>query len=164
MSCKYSELIEWAKKNGWKVEERGDREFQENRDLNFRFNGIPNQYYRFLEKISGMISPNEKTWFLCENEYNNNSKNAFNWNEFELISLEAAEEDVEWKSEIISWWNKKFPIVMSVDNGYSFYAIDLSNNKGNIVRGFEPEFEDVEVVAENIDIFFELIMSKNIKF
>ena len=36
-------------------------------------------------------------------------------------------DDDEWKSEIISWWDEKLPIVMSVDGGYSFYAIDLSN-------------------------------------
>ncbi len=33
-----------------------------------------------------------------------------------------------------SWWDEKLPIVMSVDGGYSFYAIDLSNNKGTIVK------------------------------
>jgi len=46
---------------------------------------------------------------------------------FILLSLEVAEDNDEWKLEIISWWDEKLPIVMSVDGEYSFYAIDLSN-------------------------------------
>lgn len=52
---------------------------------------------------------------------------------------------------------------MSVDGGYSFYAIDLSNNKGAIVKGYEPEFEKVEEIASNIENFFELIMLNKIE-
>ena len=61
------------------------------------------------------------------------------------------------------WWGEKLPIVMSVDGGYSFYAIDLSNNKGTIVKGYEPEFEEVEEVASSIEEFFELIMLNKIE-
>lgn len=59
--------------------------------------------------------------------------------------------------------SKKLPIVMSVNDGYSFYAIDLSNDKGAIVRGYEPEFEEVEKVANTIEDFFELIMLNKIE-
>lgn len=52
----------------------------------------------------------------------------FKWYEFELISLEDAENDKKWKEEIASWRDKHLPIVMSVDEGYSFYAIDLTDN------------------------------------
>ncbi|MED4531270.1 hypothetical protein [Metabacillus fastidiosus] len=88
---------------------------------------------------------------------------ALKWNEFELISLEAAGGDNKWKSDITLWWDKYLPIVMSVDGSYSFYAIDLTNDIGAIVHGYEPEFEEVEKVAANLDGLFELIMSNKIK-
>lgn len=126
-------------------------------------NNLLKLFLRRTKIVKQLISPNEKTWFLCEDEYNNNSDIAFKWNEFELLSLEVAEDDDEWRSEITSWWDKKLPIVMSVNDGYSFYAIDLSNDKGAIVRGYEPEFEEVEKVANTIEDFFELIMLNKIE-
>ncbi|WFB55819.1 hypothetical protein [Paenibacillus sp. BR1-192] len=54
--------------------------------------------------------------------------------------------------------------MMSVDGGYSFYAIDLTNDIGAIVRGYEPEFEEVDKAAHNLEEFLELIMSNSIAF
>ena len=163
MSKKYSEFIKWAKEKNWGLIEKNESSLKLNDEITLRYKGIPNEYIEFLKIVKQLISPSEKTWFLCEDEYNDNSDIAFKWNEFELLSLEVAIDDDEWKSEITSWWNKKLPIVMSVDDGYSFYAIDLSNNKGTIVKGDEPEFEEVEEVASNIEDFFELIMLNKIE-
>ncbi len=109
-----------------------------------------------------MCYTNETTWFICENEFNNSSDTEFKWNEYELLSLEAAMEDAVWKSEITTWWDNHLPIVMSVEGGYSFYAIDLTS--GAIVRGYEPEFEEVDKVANNLEEFLGLMMSNSIEF
>ena len=114
--------------------------------------------------VKRCVTPNEKTWFICEDEFNNSSDTDFKWNEYELLSLEAAMGDDSWKSEITAWWDRHLPIVMSVDDGYSFYAIDLTNDKGAIVHGCEPEFEEVEKVANTLEQFFELIMSNSLEF
>ncbi|MED4454767.1 SMI1/KNR4 family protein [Metabacillus fastidiosus] len=155
-------FIDWAKESGWTIV------FKSENQLNLesivtRYKNIPDEYLEFLKMIKQCITPSEKTWFICEDEYNNDLDIALKWNEFELISLEAAGEDNEWKSDITLWWDKYLPIVMSVDGGYSFYAIDLTNDIGAIVHGYEPEFEEVEKVAENLDGLFELIMSNKIK-
>ena len=163
MGKKYTEFINWSKENNWGVIEKNEISLNLKKDITLRYKGIPDEYIEFLKRVKQLIAPSEKTWFLCEDEYNNNSDIAFKWNEFELLSLEVAEDDDEWKSEIISWWDKKLPIVMSVDDGYSFYAIDLSNNECKIVKGYEPEFEEVEEVANNIEDFFELIMLNKIE-
>lgn len=42
-------------------------------------------------------------------------------------------------------------------------VIDLANNTGAIVQGFEPEFEEVEKIANNIEDFFELIITNRIE-
>ena len=97
-----------------------------------------------------------------KDEYNDNSELAFKWTEFELISLEAAEGDDDWKSEIKSWWNNKLPIVMSVDGRYSFYAIDFCNGE-SIVKGYDPEFDETELVAKNVEEFLKLIVNNIIE-
>ena len=163
MKKKYMEFINWAKENNWNLIEKNEISLKLKDDVALRYKSISSEYIELLKRVKQLISSSEKTWFLCEDEYNGNSDITFKWNEFELLSLEVAEDNDEWKLEIISWWDEKLPIVMSVDGGYSFYAIDLSNNKGTIVKGYEPEFEEVEEVASSIEEFFELIMLNKIE-
>lgn len=155
------EFIKWAKMNSWDI--------NENNAVNLcsqvidRYKAIPYEYLEFLKQIKQCISSNEKSWFLCEDEYNGKSDIAFKWNEFESLSLEATEDDVEWKNEIQKWWDRYFPILMSVNNGYSFYAIDTEDEKGSIVYGSEPEFEEVDIVADTFMEFLDLIVNKKIE-
>ncbi|MBD7911525.1 SMI1/KNR4 family protein [Clostridium cibarium] len=162
MSKKYIEFIKWAKDNNWNVIDKTEYSLMLEDKILSRYKEIPTEYLEFLKMVKQLISPSEKTRFICENEYNNKSDIAFRWDEFEALSLEVAKDDEEWKMEITSWWNKHLPIVMSVNGGYSFYAIDLYNDKGSIVKGYEPEFEEVEKVANNIEEFFNLIMLNEI--
>lgn len=162
MCKKYSKFINWAKNNNWIVIEKNEDLFSINEDIRIKYESIPDEYIEFLKSVKRLISPSKKTWFLCEDEYNNNSDIAFKWNEFELLSIEAAGDDDIWIEEITLWWKNFLPIVLSVDKGYSFYAIDLSNSKGAIVKGHEPEFEEVEKIANSIEEFFDLIMSNKI--
>ncbi|WP_340003344.1 SMI1/KNR4 family protein [Paenibacillus sp. FSL K6-0276] len=163
MNKKCSEFISWTKDNGWDITDKSEYELNLNDSIASRYKEIPEGYLDFLKRVKECITPSKKTWFICEDEYNNNSDSAFKWNEFEELSLEATENDEEWKSEIISWWDKYLPIVMSVDDGYSFYAIDLTNDIGAIVQGCEPEFEEVEKTANSLEDFFQLIMSNTIE-
>lgn len=162
MGNKCSEFIKWAINNGWKLIEKESISLNLKENITSRYKDIPHAYIEFLSRVKCLISPSEKTWFLCEDEYNNETEIPFKWNEFELISIEATENDKDWKVEIISWWDKKLPIVMSVGDGYAFYAIDLNISTGSIVKGEEPEFEEVEKVADNIDDFLDLIMLNEI--
>ncbi|MEH7353862.1 SMI1/KNR4 family protein [Neobacillus drentensis] len=163
MKRQYNEFINWANENGWNIVLKSQYQLYLDDSLVTRYKGFPFEYEEFMKMVKQCITPSEKTWFICEDEYNNKSDIAFKWNEFELLSLDAAGDDDEWKSEITIWWDKHLPILMSVDNGYSFYAIDLADNIGSIVQGYEPEFEEVEIVAQNLEEFFELIMSNKIK-
>ncbi|MGN6710526.1 SMI1/KNR4 family protein [Anaerocolumna jejuensis] len=162
MNKRCSEFISWARDNGWDIITRSETGLELSDSIASRYKEIPEGYLEFLNKVKQCITPSQKTWFICEDEYNNSSDIAFKWNEFEELSLEAAEDNKEWKAEIISWWDKHLPIIMSVGEGYSFYAIDLANNTGAIVQGFEPEFEEVEKIANNIEDFFELIITNRI--
>lgn len=163
MNKKIGEFLIWADENGWDITKKSGFQLNLDGSIISRYTEIPNEYLDFLSVVKQCISPNEKTWFICEDEFNNSSELAFKWNEFELLSLEAAMDDVTWKSEITTWWDNYLPIVMSVDDGYSFYAIDLTNDKGAIVCGNEPEFEEVDKVANTLEEFLEFIMSNSIE-
>ncbi|GIN94403.1 hypothetical protein J6TS1_02730 [Siminovitchia terrae] len=164
MNKKIDEFIIWANENGWDITKKSGFQLNIDSSIISIYKEIPNNYLDFLSMVEKCITPNVKTWFICEDEFNNSSDAAFKWNEYELLSLEAAMDDYIWTSEITTWWDNYLPIVMSVDGGYSFYAIDLTNDKGAIVRGYEPEFEEVEKVANTLEEFFELIMSNSIEF
>ncbi|MGH4124396.1 MAG: SMI1/KNR4 family protein [Clostridium sp.] len=163
MVTSIKEFIKWAKMNYWDIVENENGTVNLCNEATGKYKVIPYEYLKFLKQIKQCISSSEKSWFLCEEEYNGGADIEFKWNEFENLSLEAAKDDVEWKSEIQKWWDRYFPILMSVDNGYSFYAIDMESEKGLIVYGSEPEFEEVDIVADNFMEFLEMIVNKEIE-
>jgi len=163
MTKKMDEFMNWALENGWDLTRKAEIQLNLDSSIMARYNEIPSEYLDFLRIVEKCISPNEMTWFICEDEFNQRSDSEFKWNEFELLSLEAAMDDHKWQSEITAWWDNYLPIVMSVDGGYSYYAIDLTHDKGAIVRGYEPEFEEVEKAANNFEHFLELIMSNSLE-
>lgn len=114
-------------------------------------------FHTFLDYVSKAESVDGSAWFLCMDDYERtNNTDGFEWNEFEKMSLESAESDDE-KEEIKKWWECHLPVAMSVKGDYTFLAIDLDT--GNIVQGYEPEFEDTEVVAENFEVLIKMIIS-----
>ena len=50
---------------------------------------------------------------------------------------------------------------MSVDGEYSYYAINIES--GNVVIGYEPEYEDSSVVAEDFNTFINKVVSGEIE-
>lgn len=89
-----------------------------------------------------------------------NEDDAFSWNSFEQMSLEAAEGDTNLENEVKLFWNAHLPIMMSVGGCYEYYAITL--NDGNIVHGSEPEFEESSIVAESFADFLLKIVAGEI--
>lgn len=76
---------------------------------------------------------------MCKEDYGIQSEDAFQWNEYELISLDSAEGNIEWENEIKEFWNNHLSIIMSVKCGYSYYVISMKN--GSIVQGNKLEFK-----------------------
>lgn len=159
MSDKRDVFLQWARENGWAIVENDRGDVRLNEDLLARYKEVPADYLRFLATVSECVAPDEQTWFLCEQDYNGSSDAEFSWDEFERISLEAAAGDEEWTANITAWWDRHLPIVLSVDGGYSFYAVELAT--GGIVHGAEPEFEEVDVVASDLDEFYDYLMERN---
>ena len=153
------EFEKWLQANEWQVEVHASGFDCSKIDVLKRFRNIPDSFLDFLEHFKSIKSKDDTAWFLCGGDYNDDSDDAFKWNEYELMSLEAADSDSDWKKEIEDWWSDKLPFLMSVKDGYSFYAIDLGKNKGIIIKGEEPEFEETYVVADNFEDFLQKVMN-----
>lgn len=154
------ELLVCLKSRNWKVEtdEINDNALPD--ELADRYINIPPQWYHFISGLKALMSEDETTWFLCFRDFQEQDESAFQWNEWEKLSLESAEGDEEWEKKLRAFWDVHFPIVMSVRDGYSYYAISMEN--GEIVYGCEPEFEECETVAESFDEFVEKIVNGKI--
>lgn len=155
-------FVNWAKSNSWHFNYTNSDNLVLPLDLTKRYPKIPEEYLEFLKNIKGCISADEKAWFFDINDFSNNSDSAFKWNEIEEMCLLEAEDDDEWKEEIIGFWDEHIPIVFSLRDGYAYYAINVGDKFGAIVYGIEPEFEEVEVIAPTFKEFLEGIMNNTI--
>lgn len=153
---------DWLISRNWKVITNDNMDVMLSCEFQKRYKNIDTEYFEFLKCFKRVISKDERTWFLCADEYNESSDFAFKWNEFELLSLEATQDDDEWKKEIEEWWTNKLPIILSVKSGYSFYAIDLDSDTGTIVKGIEPEFEETEIIANSFYEFLNMVIQGKI--
>lgn len=153
------EFMTWAEEKGWEIRRKSGSQLHLDSGITSRYTGLPDEYLEFLKVVETCVAPDEQTWFMGEAEFNHSAETEFRWNEFELLSLEAAAGDSAWQSEITAWWDHHLPIVMSVEDGYSFYAI--ATDSGAIVHGCEPEFEEVEKVADSFGEFLAWMMSNS---
>jgi hypothetical protein len=149
-------FIKWATENNWTITDNKQNIDLLPDEILKRYN-IPNGYKNFLERIENCINKDENKWFLCINDYMEKGERKFRWNEYEIISIEAAEDDNEWKNKIMDFWNNHFPIFMSVEGEYEYYAINIKN--GSIINGYEPEFEEGKTISKSFEEFIELIIS-----
>lgn len=119
-----------------------------------RYPTLPSEVVAAICSADSCVSSDDKSWLLCLPDFTEESESAFRWNEFELMSLEAAADDADWSERIKAFWDCHFPIWMSVEDGYRFAAVDLTPDRhGTIVFGREPEFEETEIIARSYSEF-----------
>jgi hypothetical protein len=129
------DFINWAQKNGWKITLKNSKIENLPKDIAERYN-IPDEYKTFLENMDICTNADESVWFLCIEDYLPKSEDGFRWNEFETISLGAADSDSESIKNIKNYWDKHFPIIMSVKGDYEYYAINTENKKNKYFNKF----------------------------
>ena len=151
----------YMKENGWNIEWNEIKGNYLPETITNRYRNIPKQWLEFISSIKRLVSADETMWFLCAEDFTAKSNEAFQWNEWELISLGSAEGDAEWQNEISQFWDNHLPIVMSLRGSYSYYAIAIKD--GSIVHGSEPEFEECEIVADSFMDFMGKIVKKELQ-
>ena len=154
-------FVEYMKENGWNVEYCETQPPCLPKVITDRYGNIPEQWLSFTSEIQYMTNADETMWFLCAGDYNIQGDVAFQWNDWEYISLESAQDDEDWQAEIKRFWDGHFPIIMSVRDGYAYYAVSMED--GSIVKGVEPEFEECRVVASSFVDFMEKVVSGQLR-
>jgi hypothetical protein len=148
-----NKLIQTLVEHGWKIKTTA-APFDLPSFIKDRYSRLPVEVGEILADLEECISPDEKSWLLCLPDFCGSNEAAFDWNEFEKQSLQTAENDEAWKSEIVHFWNHHFPIYISVRDGYEYAAISLIDNTyGQVVSGREPEYEETTTVAGSFSQF-----------
>jgi hypothetical protein len=148
---------------GWKVSLKQTPSFNLPAAIKNRYPSIPIEVTDFLSRIKLCANQQETVWFMSESDYSRNKNDSlFRWNDCEGISLSAAAENDQWRSEVESFWDKHFPILLSVFLDYAYIAVNVSEeNFGAIVVGEGPEFEEsAEIAYSNLEEFFTAFIEK----
>lgn len=158
----HENFFAWAREKGWTVENRTvPLRLPEAVTARYRF---PADYLAFLEQVVICAGPMDTEWFLCEEGYRQDDPDAFRWDECERISLAAARDmmDPAEEERITAFWDGVLPFFLSVGSGYEYYGFDLAGAYGPagcVLRGWEPEFEEPEVFAQNFPDFLAKLMA-----
>lgn len=151
-----TDFIEWAKKHNWKIETAENvTAFPDTITRRYQ---IPAQWLDFIQNLQICENASADKWFLTPKDYLP-AEDGFQWNTFELESLSYAADEDE-KDHITAFWNTHLPIFLSVDGEYSYIAIDITT--GRIVSGYEPEYEEITVIAEDFDSFLNQVIAGDI--
>ncbi|GGE50205.1 hypothetical protein EV200_109157 [Pedobacter psychrotolerans] len=120
-----------------------------------RLSKTPSSFLEFVEYFDLLANAEDNIWFISIKDYlKENNGEGFSWNEFELQSLEYS--DGQEKKDVIKFWNDHLPFMMSVKSDYAYVAIVLNGeDKGQIVTGNKPEYEDTVTLANSLEEFFE---------
>lgn len=154
------EFLDYIKEQGWKVVLHQKKEKFLPQVIKERYKTVPQSWLDFINTVRSMQNNDETTWFLCQDAFDRQKQSAFGWNEWETLSLDSAEHDIAWEMEIKEFWDRHLPILMSVQNGYAYYAICVED--GSIVYGAEPEFERCIIVAPSFEAFLRKIVQQEI--
>jgi len=153
-------MIEALKNIGFIVTERMERK-KLNSDFLNRYPYLPADYQEFLQRFQIITNGSDNAWFNSIEDFNSESDSGFRWNEFEMMGLEALQDDEESCDMIRQFWDNHIPVIMSVKDGYRYLSIDLSSeNYGKIYCGVEPEFEEsAEFVCDSFNLLLKMLSS-----
>ncbi|APM39455.1 SMI1/KNR4 family protein [Clostridium kluyveri] len=163
MKDRIEKFLKWAEDNGWNVKRHQNTDVCLPDNIISRYPSISKEYIEFLKSVNVCIAPDDSSWFLCLDDYNGVSDSAYSWNEIEKLCLEEAENDEEWKQEITEFWDCHLPVYFSVKSGYAYYALNTTGESGSIVHGYEPEFEETDIVTTSFVDFLDAIMKNSIE-
>ena len=145
------EYLELLKSKGWRVE-LWDGETPPALDSSFtlRYPKVPVDYMKFLGQVKLCENADETVWFLCLKDYNGTSESEWAWDAMEQTYLEG-EDDETSRDEVVEFWNRHMPFMLSVGGEYAYLAFRISD--GAVVEGFE----DLTEASERAKSFEEFI-------
>jgi hypothetical protein len=158
MTLHLADHLDAMKRVGWRIGRLAERAVLPAAIVS-RYAWVPRELLDFVCEIELAASADDKAWLLSAGDYAGTSGSAFAWNEWELIGLDAAADDEQWKREVMEFWDRHFPILMSVKSGYAFFAVDRERHA--VVVGEEPEFEEVSPLAASVTELLKMISGRS---
>ena len=153
--ARHHSLLEALRQRGWTVRlASGPRQLLP-AAVAARYHEVPSDVLQFLSVLESCCSPDETAWFLTADDYSRTSGPAFRWNECEIMSLDAADDDTALQAEIRSFWDGHFPVMLAVHSDYDYLAVRVCD--GSIVHGFAPEWEIPAAVAPSFAAFLSAL-------
>src|SRR5688572_24143830 len=154
-------LIEMLRKRGWEIREHPQPVTLLPDDLRSRYPVVPPAITDFLGRFEACHNAEENVWFLSAEDFRKRDDDGFRWNEYELMALENAEGEPAAQSEVRAFWNDHLPIMMAVHSDYDYLAVRLAEpNKGTIVHGCAPDWEEPSRVAGSFDEFLRQLAAE----
>jgi len=158
MSQGLREHLDALERVGWKVIRREKKASLPDAILE-RYGWVARGALDLVCEIEVAESADQKAWILSAGDYSGTSGSAFAWNEWELLSLNAAEDDEDWKAQISEFWDEHFPLFMSVKSGYAYFAIERQG--GAVVVGEEPDFGEASPLAASVAELLQMIAARD---
>ncbi len=152
-------LCDTLRRQGWTVEKQDGALAGVPPCVAERYGRLPAEWLEFLCAVRRCINADQTAWLLCADDYGEQEDDAFRWNEFELMSLRAAEDegDAEARRAVQAFWDGHLPVACSVAGEYEYYAIRTAD--GCVVHGVGPLFEEAGEAAPSFREFAERLAS-----
>src|SRR4030095_8165674 len=105
MTPQTNDLIQKLQTAGWKVViSAGPQSLPAH--IIARYPWMPALYRDFAVSTSSAVAPEDKSWVLTAADFQGTSESAFTWNEWEQLSLQAAQDDTAWQQRIQQFWDE----------------------------------------------------------
>jgi hypothetical protein len=130
-------------------------------DIKNRFAWIPEEIEEFASELETAVSSDATIWLLGAADFYGSSQSAYRWNDWEQMSLDAAEGNATLTTSIRFFWNNHFPIAISVKSGYAYFAVRKADF--GVVCGEEPEFDETSPIASSFSEFINLLAKRDPK-
>jgi hypothetical protein len=151
-----AELLAVLEKRGWRIQRSASSEPLLPPLVHRRYPRVPAELTGFLEAIESCTNAAEDIWFLCRADYRQTDDQGFRWNEFELMSLERGDPEVQ--KQVRGFWDVHLPFMMAVHSDYDYLAVSLDERSyGQVVHGSGPAFEETSLVAPSFSQFLGLL-------
>ncbi len=143
-------------KFGWRYQAGSNTSHVMPEHISARYQSLPNELLSFLGSFCSCADPADTSWFISFDTAR--YPGAFQYNEFELMSLEGAADGTSFAASVRAFWDGHFPILLSVAGSYQYFAYVLHGpEQGSVVYGYEPEFEEPAAVAPSLSEFLALL-------
>lgn len=131
--------------------------------LRQRYSWLAPEVVEFVVGLEEAVSPSRQAWLLGIRDFSGLNTSAFGWNAWEAMSLDAAGDDEGEIAMVTSFWHDHFPFLMSVKDGYSYFALRRPGLQ--VVVGDEPEFEaSARPVGYSLSTFLERLSAPSHEF